>query len=135
MLPNTLALTVQLPVGGIVPPDKPKVMPPGVASAVPDPQVVLTLAGLAMTRPAGKVSESARNDKLAAFALLMVTVSNEVVPALILEGAKLLLATGGVNGVLTAATLIGVAMPAPSASIVAVLVMIDGGLLLTVTWN
>lgn len=130
---STVALTVQVPVGAREPPDKPMVMPPGVANAVPDPHVVLTLAGLAITRPAGNVSDSANAVKLTPFAFVMEMVTKDVAPALMLLGKKLLLTTGGVSGVLTAATLIGAAIPAPSASTAAVFVIMGGGLLLTVT--
>lgn len=130
---KTLALTVQLPLAPTDPPDKPIVIPPGVASAVPAPQVVLTFDGLAITKPAGNVSDSANTVKPTVFALVTVMVASDVAPALILTGKKVLLATGGVKGVLTADTLIGAAIPAPSGSIAAVLVMMAGGLLLTVT--
>ena len=129
----TLALTVQLPLELTDPPDKPIVIPPGVANAVPEPQVVLTLDGLAFTRPAGSVSDKANIVSATVLALVTVTVATDVVPALMLMGKKVLLATGAVKGVLTADTLIAAAMPAPSGSIAAVLVIMAGGLLFTVT--
>ena len=130
---DTLALTVQLPLALTDPPDKPIVIPPGVANAVPEPQVVLTLDGLAITRPAGSVSDKANIVSATVLALVTVTVATDVVPALMLVGKKVLLATGGVKGVLTADTLIAAAIPAPSGSIAAVLVIMAGGLLFTVT--
>lgn len=98
---------MQLEFTGTVPPDRPSVIAPGVAKAVPPPQLVLAFAGLAMTKPAGKVSDSANMFNVDAFALVTVTVSFEIAPALIVLGKKVLLATGGVKGVLTANTTIG----------------------------
>lgn len=129
----TLALTVQEPLDATEPLDRPKVMPPATAKGVPPGQVLDRFGGLAMTMPAGNVSENAKTVKACAFALLTCIVNVDGKFAVMVEGLKDLATTGGVSGVLTADTLIVKAGPAPSGSIAAVFVMIAGGLGLTST--
>jgi len=62
-LPVVVAVTVTVtvhvpPLGGIVPPLKPTLPPPGAAATVP-PQVVAALLGVAIVKPLGKVSVKA----------------------------------------------------------------------------
>lgn len=129
----TLALTVQDPLAATVPLDRPKVMPPATAKGVPPGQVLARLDGLAMTMPAGKVSENAKTLKACPLALLTCMVNVDGKFAVTVAGLNDLATTGGVSGVLTADTLIGKAGPEPSGSIAAVLVMIAGGLGFTST--
>lgn len=123
----TFADTVHDPLDGTEPDESPSVMPPGTAKGVP-PQVVATLGGEAITMPAGSVSENASTVKDWAFGLLTKIVNTDGVLAAMVVGKNDFDATGGVSGVLVADTLMGEAGPAPSGSILAVFVMMAGGL-------
>ena len=91
----TVAVTVQLPLLGIPPPERLMIIDPGVAMAVP-PQVEVKPLGLATTKPAG--SESVKATPVSAtklFGLVIEKLTVVVPPGMNLLGTNDLLITGG----------------------------------------
>ena len=87
----TSTVTVQLPVAGIVPPLKATLPAPVVTLP---PQLVFALAGVATTRPAGKLSVSAAPVSATPFVFASVSVSREEAPMPTVAATKLFVSTG-----------------------------------------
>ena len=75
-----MAENVQEPLAGMLAPVSAKVMPVGVADAVPPGQLVSGLAGLAITTLPGKLSVTLTPVMADALALVRVTVKTLVAP-------------------------------------------------------
>ena len=115
----TLTDKLQDPLAGIVAPAKVNVVPDGVADTVPGEQLVVAFAGLATTKPLGKLSVTPALVIAVAFGLVRVTVKTDTALAPTVDGTKLLATAGPLSALLTTDTVIAVPGPAPSGSIVA----------------
>ena len=90
-----MTLTVQLPLAGMVAPLIATLPALAAPAKIAPAQLLLKLGVAAMTTPMGKVSVNAAPVITAALPLVRVIVSTDVAPALMLIGAKALLADGG----------------------------------------
>ena len=120
----TSAENVQDPDAGKVAPLSDSVIPETAADAVPPGQLVVALAGFAITMPLGKLSVTLAPVMVVPFGLVKVTVKVDLLPAPMLDGTKAFATEGPTRPLLTADTVMAVPDPAPSGSIVATLLIV-----------